>query len=369
MSDKVKLGIIGCGNISGAYLGGCPQFENLEVVAVTDIDRARAEAQAQQYGVPKVHADVPALLADPDVEIVINLTIPKAHGEVALEALAAGKHVYNEKPLAITRGEGKRMLELAAEKGLRVGCAPDTFMGQGVQTSRKAIDDGRIGEPIGATAFMTGRGPEPWHPNPGFFYEAGGGPMFDMGPYYLTALTALLGPVRRVTGSARASFPERTIGSGPRKGEKIPVQIPTHIAGIMDFQAGAVGTILTSFDVWAAQLPRIEIYGSEGSLSVPDPNMLGGTPRIWRDGSWSDLPITHRYTEPHRGIGVADMAYAIRESRPHRASGQLAYHVLDLMHAFHDASEKGEHVTMESTAERPAALPAGGDVNAAVKAG
>ena len=367
-SSKMKLGIIGAGNISGAYLKGCPEFENLEVVAIADIDRARAEAQAREHGVPKV-TDVPGMLSDPDVELVINLTIPKAHGEVALEALAAGKHVYNEKPLAVTRGEGKRMLELAAEKGLRVGCAPDTFLGSGIQTSRQAIDDGLIGEPVGATAFMTGRGPEPWHPNPAFFYETGGGPMFDMGPYYLTALAALLGPVRRVTGSARASFPQRTIGSGPNKGQQIPVYIPTHIAGIMDFAQGAVGTILTSFDVWAANLPRIEIYGSEGSLSVPDPNMLGGTPRLWKDGSWSDLPITHAYTEPHRGIGVADMAYGIQQNRPHRANGQLAYHVLDLMHAFHDASERGEHVEMESTVERPAPLSPGEDVNAAVRQG
>ncbi|MBW3622255.1 MAG: Gfo/Idh/MocA family oxidoreductase [Armatimonadetes bacterium] len=365
-NSKVRLGIIGCGNISGAYLKGCPQFENLEVAAVADIDPARAEAKAQEFNVPKA-CDVPGILADEEVEIVINLTIPKAHGEIALEALAAGKHVYNEKPLAITRGEGKAMLELAEQKGLRVGCAPDTFLGSGIQTSRKALDDGLIGEPIGATAFMTGRGPEPWHPDPEFFYQPGGGPMFDMGPYYLTALTVLLGPVRRVTGSARASFPERTIGSGAKKGQKIPVVIPTHIAGIMDFEAGPVGTILTSFDVWAANLPRIEIYGSEGTLSVPDPNMLGGTPRIFRDGAWNDLEITHHYTEPHRGIGVADMAYALRQERDHRASGRLAYHVLDLMHAFHDASERGEHIEMESTVERPAPLPAGDNVNAAVK--
>ncbi len=249
---------------------------------------------------------------------------------------------------------------MAEANGLRVGGAPDTFLGAGLQTCRQLIDEGRIGTPVGATAFMLGHGPEAWHPDPEFFYKAGGGPMFDMGPYYLTALTALLGPMARLTGSARVSFPERTIGSGAKQGQAIAVDVPTHVSGIIDFAAGAVATVITSFDVWGHELPRIEIYGTEGSLSVPDPNTFGGPVRVRHsaDKEWQDVPLTHGYAENSRGIGVADMAYAIREGRPHRASGRLAYHVLEAMHGFHDASEQGKHYTMASTVERPAPLPA-----------
>ena len=218
-----------------------------------------------------------------------------------------------------------------------------------------------MGEPVAATAFMTGHGHESWHPDPDFYYQPGGGPMFDMGPYYLTALVVLLGPIRRVTGSARITFPERTITSQPRRGAKIQVNTPTHVAGVMDFASGAVGTVITSFDVWAAQLPRIEIYGSEGSLSVPDPNGFGGPVRIRRPGAteWSEIPLTHAYAKQSRGLGVADMACALRSGRPHRASGELAYHVLDAMHAFHDASREGRHVELASACARPAPLPMG----------
>jgi predicted dehydrogenase len=218
-----------------------------------------------------------------------------------------------------------------------------------------------IGEPVAAVAFMTGHGPEAWHPDPEFFYKPGAGPMFDMGPYYLTALISLLGPIARVTGSTRISFPERTIGSGPKQGQQIAVETPTHVAGVLDFAGGAVATIITSFDVWAANLPRIEIYGSEGSLSVPDPNTFGGPVRIRlaKDKEWRDVPLTHGYTENSRGLGVADMAGAIREGRPHRASGELAYHVLDVMAAFEEASTAGHHVAITSGPPRVAALPAG----------
>jgi predicted dehydrogenase len=267
--------------------------------------------------------------------------------------------VHSEKPLAVTREDGRRILAAASEKGVLVGCAPDTFLGGGLQTCRKLVDDGAIGVPVAATAFMTGRGPESWHPDPEFFYQPGAGPMFDMGPYYLTALVNLLGPVRRLTGSARISFPERLITSQPHQGTTIQVRTPTHFAGVMDFD-GAVGTIITSFDIWAANLPRIEVYGSEGSLSVPDPNTFGGTVRIWRpeDGQWRNVPLTHN-AEVGRGIGVADMAYALTCGRPHRASGELAYHVLDLMHAFEEASCAGAYVEIQSTGSRPAPLPTG----------
>jgi predicted dehydrogenase len=287
--------------------------------------------------------------------------VPQAHAEVALAALAAGKSVYNEKPLALDREQAKQMLDMAREQGLRVGCAPDTFLGGGLQTCRKLIDDGVIGEPIGATAFMMSHGPEGWHPNPEFFYQPGAGPMFDMGPYYLTALTTLLGPVRRVTGSTRVSFPARVISSEPLRGQVIKVNTPTHIIGVLDFTAGAIATIVTSFDVWSSELPRLEIYGSKGTLSLPDPNTFGGPVRVRLAGeqSWSDVPITRGYTENSRGLGVADMADAIRTGRTHRANGELAYHVLDLMHTIHDASREGRHIDMTSSCARPEPLPEG----------
>src|SRR5215217_1739214 len=257
MTQATNVGIVGCGNISGIYLEANKKWDILNTVACADIDLARAQAQAAKYGVPKA-SGVAELLADPNIDIVINLTIPAAHAEVALAALAAGKSVYNEKPLALDREQAKQMLELAREKGLRVGCAPDTFLGGGLQTCRKLIDDGVIGEPIGASAFMMSHGPEGWHPNPEFFYQPGAGPMFDMGPYYLTALTTLLGPVRRVTGSTRVSFPERMITSEPHAGTPIKVNTPTHVAGVMDFESGTVGTLVTTFDVWSEYQSRID---------------------------------------------------------------------------------------------------------------
>jgi len=354
-----KVGIIGCGNISGIYFEAGKTFEILDVVAAADIIGERSETKCAEFGAKAM--SVEQLLADPDVKIVMNLTIPNAHASVGMAALEAGKSVYNEKPLAITREDGRRLLETAKSKGLRVGCAPDTFMGGGIQTCRKLIDDGWIGEPVAATAFMLCHGHEGWHPDPEFYYKAGGGPMFDMGPYYLTALVNLMGPVQRVTGSARITFPERLITSEPKYGTKITVDVPTHVAGVMDFAGGAVCTIITSFDVWAHELPRIEIYGTEGTLTVSDPNTFGGPVRVRRAGvkEWSEVPLTHGYAQNSRGMGVADMAYALRSGRSHRASGDLAYHVLDIMHSFHDASREGRHIELESTCERPASLPLG----------
>ena len=354
----VGIGIVGCGNISDIYFENCRAFEILEVVACADLIPDRAKEKAEKHGVAKP-CSVRKLLADKDVEIVVNLTIPKAHGEVALAALGAGKNVYNEKPLAVTREDGKKMLDLAKKKKLLVGGAPDTFMGAGIQTCRKLIDDGWIGKPVAAAAFMLCHGHESWHPDPEFYYNAGGGPMFDMGPYYLTALVSLMGPVRRVCGSARVTFPERTITSKPKYGTVIKVDTPTHIAGVMDFAGGAVGTIVTSFDVWSHNLPCIEIYGATGSMQVPDPNGFGGTVRVRRAGAenWSETPHSHGFGQNSRGIGVADMACALRSGRRHRANEALAYHVLDIMHAFHDSSETGKHITLASTCEQPAPLP------------
>ena len=352
----MKIGIVGCGNISNIYLEAGKKFDILDIVAVSDLDLARAQAKAQEHGIAKA-LSVGEMLADPEIEIVINLTVPGAHYDVCKASLEAGKHAYVEKPLSLTREQGRDLLETAQAKGLRVGGAPDTFLGAALQTCRKLIDDDAIGLPIAATAFMLGRGVEAWHPNPEFFFKPGGGPMFDMGPYYLTALISLLGPLKRVTGSAQMSFPERLITSQPLSGQTIIVETPTHIAGVMDFAGGAVGTIITSFDVWAHNLPPIEIHGSKGSLSIPDPNMFDGTVKLYTEGKWEEVPLTHGYSENSRGIGVADMAYAIREGRPHRASGELTFHVLDAMHGFLDASQSGKHYLMESKGVRPEALP------------
>ena len=355
---RIKIGVIGCGTISSIYLTVCPTFDLLEVAACADVILERAEAQAAKYGVP-VACSPAELLADPEIAIVVDLTIPAAHGEVALAALAAGKSVYNEKPLALTRAEGQEILQRARAAGLRVGGAPDTFLGGGLQTCRKLIDDGWIGTPVAATAFMLSHGPENWHPDPEFLYQPGAGPLFDMGPYYLTALIALLGPVRRVTSSARIPTPERIIGSQPKRGQRITVNTPTHVAGVLDFAGGPVATLVTSFDVWSAEVPRIEIYGTAGSLSLPDPNTFGGPVRIRRAGAeeWSTVPIPFGYTQNSRGLGVADMAYAMQSGRPHRANGELTYHVLDIMHALLEASEAGRHVEIASTCARPAPLP------------
>lgn len=358
MPAKTRVGLIGCGTISDTYFRAAQTFEILDIVACADLISASAQAKAEKYAVQAL--SVEELLADPTIEIVINLTIPKAHAEIAQAALLAGKSVYNEKPLALRREDAQRLLALANERGLPIGCAPDTFLGAGLQTCRQLIDEGAIGVPIGGSAAMLGHGPESWHPNPDFFYQVGGGPMFDIGPYYLSALISLLGPIRRVCGSARISLAERIITAQARAGQKIIVEIPTHIAGVLDFVSGAVVSLTTSFDVWASEVPRIEIYGTEGTLSAPDPNTFGGPVRLRRAGekSWQEIPVTRHYTENSRGLGVADLAYALRSGRPARAGGALAYHVLDTMQAFHEASDSAQYVLLSSTCERPAPLPA-----------
>ncbi len=353
--SPIKIGIVGCGNISGIYFKNlCTVFSNVSVKSCADLDPERTAAKVKEYPGVQV-CTLEAMLADPEIKIIVNLTTPQGHFPVAMQAVAAGKHVYSEKPLTLTRDQGKTLLAAAAKAGVMVGNAPDTFLGAGIQTCRRLIEDGMIGTPIGAQAFMLCHGHESWHPDPEFYYKVGGGPMFDMGPYYLTALVSLLGPVKRVTGSARISFPQRTITSAKKNGQIIDVEIPTHVTGIMDFASGAIGTITTSFDVWASNTPRIEIFGSEGSLSVPDPNTFGGPVKVKLKGEkeWRDLPLTCGFEANGRGIGPSDMADAIRTGRTHRANGALAYHVLDLMHAFHDASTNGSHVAIESTCKKP----------------
>jgi predicted dehydrogenase len=358
VETKVKTALIGCGNISSQYIKGIRGFDILDLAAVADLNMDVARARAEEFGIQRV-ITVDELLADPDIQIIVNLTVPKAHAEVSLAVVNAGKSVYSEKPLALNRDDGARILAAAEAKHVLVGCAPDTFLGGGIQTCRKLIDDGAIGEPIAAMAVFGSHGPESWHPNPFFYYDAGGGPMFDMGPYYLTALVSLLGPIKRVTGSARASFAERTATSQLHFGKKIPVSVPTHYAGVMDFVNGAISTIITSFDMWVKYTPLIEIFGAEGSLSVPDPNTFGGGVRLRQaaDQDWREIPLTHR-SDMVRGIGVADMAYALQNGRLLRASGEMAYHVLDAMQAFEEASLSGKHIDLASTCLRPEALPA-----------
>ena len=357
-----RIGIIGCGNISSIYLKNGQLLKDIEIVACADLIRERAKSQAAKFGVPRVLSTA-ELMADPEIEIVLNLTIPKAHCEVALAAIQAGKSVYSEKPMSLTRSQGRSLLEAAARKGVLVGGAPDTFLGAGIQTCRKLIDDGAIGRPVACTAFMMSHGHEHWHPDPAYYYQVGAGPMFDMGPYYLTALTTLLGPVRRVAGSAGIQIPERTITSQPKCGETIRVNTPDHVAGTLDLACGAIGTIITTFATWRSQLPRIEIYGTEGTLCVPDPNTLGGPVRLCpsADKDWADVSLTHGHTDGRNqwGIGVADMAHAIASGRPHRATGDQAYHVLDLMQAFLDSAASGRHIDIGSTFQRPAPLPLG----------
>ncbi|MCA9985839.1 MAG: Gfo/Idh/MocA family oxidoreductase [Anaerolineales bacterium] len=358
----VKVGVVGCGNISDIYLKNSAWMDLIEVKGLTDLRRDMAEAQAAKYEVPVIYDSLADMLADDEIEIVLNITQPNAHTVVAQAAVEAGKSVYNEKPLTLARNEGKKLLETAKANGVLVGCAPDTFLGAGHQTARKLIDDGVIGNPVAANAFMMSWGMEMWHPNPEFYFKPGGGPMFDMGPYYLTDLVFLLGPIAAVSGMVTTGRKQRTITSEPLAGKVIDVEVPTHVTGLMQFASGAVGTIITSFDVAGADLPNIQIHGDKGSLRVPDPNRFGDPVLLRRGGSkeWEEVEPTHQsYAENSRGVGVNDMAYALRTGRSHRANGQLAYHVLDLMHAFHDAAAEGRTVALDSTCDRPAPLPVG----------
>lgn len=356
--EPLRVGVVGCGAISGIYFENLGRYPATEVVACSDLDLDRAAQTAEKYGIAW-SGSTQDLLPRDDVELVLNLTVPKAHASINLDAIALGKHVYVEKPLAVTLEDGCKTLKAAAEKGVLVGCAPDTVLGAGIQTARKLVDEGAIGQVVGCNAFMMCPGHESWHPSPEFYYEIGGGPMFDMGPYYLTALVTMLGPVKRVSGMAAATFPTRTITSQPKHGKVVPVETPTHIVGILQFAGGAIGQITTSFDVCAHTMPCIEVYGSEGSLLVPDPNGFGGDVKIKRrgDSEWQTVPHSHKFDQNNRGLGVLDMAYAIRNQRPHRATGALAMHVLEMFHGFLVSSETGVAVELSAAGVRPEAMP------------
>jgi len=349
-----RIGIAGIGNISKIYLDNLTGMfgGKVKLAAVTDTVFERAKKAAADYKV-KAFKSVKEMLAGSHIDMLLNLTPPAFHFDIALAAVKAGKHVYNEKPLCVKREDAVRLLAAAAEKKVRVGGAPDTFLGAGLQTCRKLIDDGWIGSPLAATAFMLNHGPEHWHPDPEFIYQSGHGPLFDMGPYYLTALVNLLGPVARVCGSARIGIPERVITSQPHYGSIIKVEAPTHISATLEFAGGAIGTIITSYEVYSHTLPHMEIYGTEGALRVPDPNFFGGPVYVKRFNAeeWSQIPLLKDYAENARGIGITDMALAIEENRPHRASGELAFHVLDIMHGILEASASGNYFKLSS--ERP----------------
>ncbi|MGZ9809010.1 Gfo/Idh/MocA family protein [Pseudoroseicyclus sp. H15] len=367
MTTKLGVGIIGCGNISHAYLRLAPLFKSLELKAVADINMDAAKARADEFPVRAV--SVEDLLAADDIDVVVNLTIPAVHYDITTRILEAGKHAYSEKPLVLTLDEAKALKELADEKGLRVGSAPDTFLGGSHQLARAVIDEGKVGRIIGGTCHVQNHGMEHWHPNPDFFFQPGAGPVLDLGPYYVTNLIQLIGPVKRVGAMASISFPERKIANGPREGEMLKVNTPTNIHAILEFENGAIVTLGASWDVWKHRHFNMELYGEEGSLYVPDPNFFGGHVEMSERGADvaeiaerghpfgianqpKDAPTQANY----RCAGLADMATAIAEGRPHRCSLELAVHAVDVMTSILKSGETGEFVEMTTTCERPAAL-------------
>ena len=363
MANAVRVGVIGTGAISGAYLGMARNFPIVEIAACADMDVEAARKKAEEYQILRV-CSVDELLADDSIEIVLNLTIPKAHVPIAMRAVEAGKHTYAEKPLGIDREEARKLLERAKQRRLRIGCAPDTFMGACVQTARKLIEDGAIGRPVAFTCFMMCRGHEHWHPNPQFYYEKGGGPMFDMGPYYLTALLNLLGPVKRISGMSAIEIPDRTITSEPKKGTKIRVETPDHVCGLIEFESGAIGTIIQTFatrfaEFAGASKQPVTIFGTDGTMKVGDPNQFDGPVHLRRteDAEWREMP--HTFVAGYgRSVGLADMAYAVRSGRKHRCSAEQAFAVLDLMAGFQDSSDSDTAYTPTTRYEKPAPMPA-----------
>jgi len=352
----VGVGIIGAGNISDQYLSNLTTFPDVRVIAVADLIEERAKAQAEKYGVPR-SGGVDTVLGDPEIDIVVNLTIPAVHVEVSEAIIAAGKHVWTEKPIGVSREESRRLLEKADAAGLRVGVAPDTVLGPGVQTAKRAIARGDIGRPLFAQTTFQWQGPEIFHPNPAFLYAKGGGPLLDMGPYYVSTLITLLGPVESVVGSASRSRDTRTIGSGPRAGETVPVEIFTHVTGVLRHTSGALSTIVMSFDTVATHASNIEVHGERGSMKVPDPNGFAGDVLLHPlGGEWTTVEPSAGYVGAGRGFGVADLA-AAEPGTGGRANGDLALHVLDVMTSLLAAADSGETVEVTSTCERPALVP------------
>ena len=356
----LRVGIVGAGNISGIYLKNLGLFPSTEVVAIADLDPERAQKVAAESNVP--HAlSTDELLTHPDVDLVLNLTIPAVHGEIARRAIENGKHVHNEKPLAVDLQEAKDLIALADAKGLKVGCAPDTFLGAGQQRARAAIDAGRIGTPVHVQGFMLSGGPESWHPSPEFFYKKGGGPLLDMGPYYLTAFVNLFGPIESVTSATRGTGGERTIGSEPLKGQKIQVETPTTLIAALRFRSGVIGQLTVSFDA-GGNFPNITVFGTEGVLTVPDPNNFDGATTLRRNGEDESLENPLPFPANGRGVGVADIARSLNGGGTHRASGALALHILEAMLGIIESGDTGRRVELTTDPGRPA--PLGEDLGA-----
>jgi predicted dehydrogenase len=373
---KFRVGLIGCGRISDIYLKNCATFELLEVAACASLDMEESRGKAAQYGIPKA-CTPDEIFADPSIEAVLNLTIPAAHYEISRRALETGKHVYSEKPFVTDLGDGRALMALAAERGLTIGNAPDTFLGGRWQTLRKLLDQGVIGAPTGVCAFVPTHGTERHNPNPDFYYRAGGGPLLDLGPYYLTAMVFCLGPMARVAGLSRRTFDHRMIENGPRHGTMMPVEVDTHCLSLIEFDSGAIGQMMVSFDVWDSETPRFEIYGEEGTICIADPDPVHGAnifqgevwyrtretarwthqPRPSGRAAWQIAENTHGFNYDARGLGLLDLAYAVREGRPPRASGEMAFHVYEAMEAMLASPGLGRFVELQSRCTRPDPLP------------
>lgn len=378
----MRVGVVGCGVISDIYLKNSNLFKGYEVVAVSDIAEDRAKEKARKYNIPKVYS-YEDMLEDDSVDIIMNLTVHAAHTPLCMKALEAGKHIYNEKPLGATFEEAKRVVALAKKKNLYVGCAPDTVLGGRIQTIRKQIDDGKIGFPVGGVAYMTCHGHECWHANPFFVYgpeNTGAGPIFDMGPYYLTTLVYLLGSVKRVCGIVSTPFKERFITNPDLYGQKIKVDVPTHINGMLEFENGAIVNIIISYDVWDSHLPRIEIFGSEGTISMCEADPLAG-PDIFEGeieyrycensdwlgfpsqiprkepSPWEKIPMEFPYRQNSRGVGLAEMVYSIQKGRKNIVNGDMACHVMEIGYAIHESCKNGQYYNMTTTFDRPRSLP------------
>ena len=362
----MNVGMVGVGCISGIYLKNFAEtFQNVKLVAVCDLIRERAENAQKQYNIPKLYDTMEELFADPEIDIVLNLTRPYQHYEVSRQALLAGKHVYSEKPLGADWEEGTALVKLAEEKGLWIGGAPDTFLGAGIQSCRKFIDEGKMGDVIGGRCVMAHHGVESWHPDPDFYYQRGGGPLLDMGPYYITALINLLGGVKQVYGVSNTTFPERLITAKPHEGETITVNVPTHYECLMTFDSGATVSFLTTFDTYNLKMPNILLYGTKGNLNVPDPNCFGSEKGMkFFDGKEeTEVPLAFDYDVNSRCLGLADLAAAIEQGRPPRTSYKQTYHVLEVMTGIMKSCETGVPYAMTTKFEREApmdpALPHG----------
>lgn len=354
-----NIGIVGIGDISGIYLKNITEtFKELNIVAVCDLIKERALKAQEKYGIPKVYDTMEELFLDESITLVLNLTRPYEHYGVSKGALLAGKNVYSEKPLGASLEEGLELVKIAEEKGLMLGGAPDTFLGASIQTCRKLIDEGKIGDVIGASGHMMGHGPESWHHDPEFFYKYGGGPMMDMGPYYVTTLINLMGGVKRVTGVARTSFKQRTATCKEHNGEIIDVEVPTFLTGVLHFESGAIATLTTTFDVYGSNSRNIEIYGSKGTLFVPDPNCFGNE-ITYLNGETNEtekIPVCFDYTENSRALGLADIAKAIETGRRPRTSYKQTLHVLEIMEAFRKCGADGDTIEIESEFVREAPM-------------